>query len=193
MADLIARLRLLVGDGSTADPRWSDDRLQEALDRHRERWLQRPLTAEPDLSGDYLVFSADGLGNWEGSDFQLGYTITTADEVALDSGVFASADLASGVWTFNATQNPSLFLTGYSYDLYGTAAEVLAWALAEAKDDVDFSADGVSVSPSKRSNAILDLIKQYEGQATGGGPAPGTSTIGTARMRRSDLNEASGW
>lgn len=170
MAGLIGRLRQLVGDQVSPErpPKWSDEELQAVLDRHRSRWFDLELTPEPDVTGLYLNFSANGRGNWEGDTVGVGYSIRDG---SLTARVPSSHDLAVGWWTFAASTDPPLYLTGYSYDLFGAAAEVLSMEAASGKASVkSFSADGFTVQMEDRTQEIVAMF----GARQGGGEAWGT-------------------
>ena len=174
MADLISRLRQLVGDpvAPPAPPTWSDDELQGALDRHRSRWFDLDLTPEPDLTGDYKNWSANGLGNWEGGPAMgVGYTIRDGAQAVKTP---SSHDLALGWWTFATSVGPPLFLTGYSYDLFGAAAEVLSWeAVKTGKQAIkSFDADGFRVQYESGTAGLSELFASRAGGAQGWGTVP---------------------
>ncbi|MCX7670395.1 MAG: hypothetical protein N2439_10020, partial [Anaerolineae bacterium] len=119
MADLITRIRLLINDPAGASQVFTDQQVQDALDRHRTEVRYLTLTAAETITAgavDYLDYYAD-VGDWE------------ADE-ALYDGAYAlltpsAADRLTGHWTFAASQPPPVLITGKHYDVYAAAADLL--------------------------------------------------------------------
>lgn len=76
-----------------------------------------------------------------------------------------------------------------TYDLAAAAAEGWRWKAAKAAAQVDFSADGASVSMSKLRDACIAMAEQYEGKGdTGaGGGGIGTMTVGTSSSIDAEL------
>ena len=156
MAELIGRLRALIGDPAGAGQAFDDQTLQDYLDRRQTVVRYAPLRAEssprPGGAVDYLDYYAD-VGDWE------------ADETLYDGSysilIPASADRLTGHWTFVSSQPPPVMIVGKSYDVYGSAADVLeAWAATE-KLNFDFEADGQSFRRSQKVTALLALAREY--------------------------------
>ncbi len=159
MADLITRVRLLINDPAGASPVFSDQEVQDALDRHRSdvRYLElTPAeTVAPGGAVSYLDYYAD-RGDWE------------ADEALYDSTYAALAPSASdrltGHWTFAADTDPPVYLVGKSYDVYAAAADLLeAWAARE-KMAFDFDADGQGFKRSQKVQMLLAMAREYRRQ-----------------------------
>jgi hypothetical protein len=156
MADLISRLRLLIGDPAGGSQVFADQELQDALDLRRDdvRYLA-PAAAETIAPGgtvQYLDYYAD-RAPWE------------ADEALVDGNwatlTPASADRVVGRWTFAASTPPPVYVTGKVYDLYAAAADVLeAWA-ATVKLDFTFTTDGQQFTRAQKFNQIAALAADY--------------------------------
>jgi len=119
MSGLIDRVQRLIDD--EAGDLFSDDVIEEHLDRHRDRVVYAELVAEPTYATggtvSYLAFCHSlGWGDWEVADLVAqDYASVTAD----------TADLKTGRWTFSSEPDYPLYITGWSYDIYGAAAELL--------------------------------------------------------------------
>ena len=159
MAELISRLRTLIGDPAGASQAFDDQTLQDYLDRRQTVARYALLRAEgsprPDGTVDYLDYYAD-VGDWE------------ADEKLYDGayGLLtpASVDRLTGHWAFSTSQPPPVLIVGKFYDVYAAAADVLeAWAARE-KLSFDFDADGQSFKRSQKAAALLALAREYRRQ-----------------------------
>jgi hypothetical protein len=133
-ANLLRRLRNLIGDTAGTSQVWSDDDLQDALDAFRieERYL--PLaeqdTIAPGGAVSYLIFLAP-CGDWDEA-AQLvdnGYAVLSP----------ATSDFQNGRWTFTTEPAYPVYLTGYTYDLNGAAAQILDQWAAQVKLQFSFS------------------------------------------------------
>ena len=138
MADLIGRLRALIGDPAGDDAQFSDDELQEFLDvrgtEYRYLELTPVATVSPDGSVTHLEYAAalrrewrDGvglchtLGDWED-----GVKLYGPDHAEVEP---QTSDLVRGRWTFASHQPAQVRLVGWTYDLYAAGADALeAWA-----------------------------------------------------------------
>lgn len=155
MAELIARVRTLIGDPAGANQAFDDQTIQDALDRYQTVVHYAELQAMPTYSPgrtEYLDFYA-AVGDWE------------SDAALYDSGweevAPASSDYLTGHWSF--TEEPALpvFIVGKTYDVYAAAADLLeAWA-AKEKLSFDFDADGASFRRSQKVKALLELAAEY--------------------------------
>jgi hypothetical protein len=163
MADLITRLRLLINDLAGAEQVFSDDELEDALDARRADCRHLELAAaqtwDPVTGVTYLDHYAK-VGDWE--------TDAALEDATGLTLVTATADYLVGHWTFAASQTPPVYLTGKTYDLYATAADVLEMWAAKVALAFDFEADGASYKVSQRRAALLDLAGVYRRRARGG-------------------------
>jgi hypothetical protein len=184
MADLIARVRQLIGDpnppASGQTMQFQDQDVQDVLDMGRvnvRNALLRP-TVTLTTSGvlDYEDYYAD-MGNWEADvTIQDGHFNVVTD--------YASADYLTGHWNWNLASPgkiPPLFITGKYYDIYGAAADLLErWAAVWLRS-YDFTSDGQSFKRSQAAQAMLTLAQQYRKQ----------SLVHTIPMVRDDLTDDS--
>lgn len=174
MAPLISRLRRLIGDADDpGNEEWHDDTLQEALDRHRSKFFEQELT--PVLPYPPFVQYEAGFADWEEAVLKSGSTTLSPSEI----------DLAGGRWHFAADTPPPVTVTGWAYDLYAAAIEVLGWWMAKVKGEPEqWTADNVSIT--RRRVANMDtLVKRYEGMTTEVGGV--TGRLRKARLTRSDI------
>lgn len=175
MADLITKLRRLVNDagGSLFD----DDALQAYLDarRWRANYLVLDAEAERQSGGDidYLNFQAPH-GDWE------------ADAALLDANFDAltpaTADLATGRWTFATEPSTPVYLRGWTYDLYAAAADALEERAAQLAPEYTFSADGGQFVRSQAYSQTAELVGRYRRM----------QRVGVTELVRGDVT-ANGW
>ena len=116
---LIDLIRELIAD---SESEWaSDQRIQDALDANRDELRYHPLRKiETRASGgaiSYLTFVAT-CGHWDE-----GVVLVDGN---YDSLTPTSSDYMVGRWEF-ATEptGPRVYITGYTYDVYATAADLL--------------------------------------------------------------------
>jgi hypothetical protein len=180
MAELIDRVRGLIGDPAGASEQFNSQAIQDALDRRRRDVRSLELaygeTIQPGGAVAYLDYYAPGgLTDWE-ADAALQYGGTWAAVTP------ASSDWLAGHWTFASSQPPAVYLTGKTYDVYAAAADLLErWAATVARA-YDFDEDGQRFRRSQQREGLLAVAAQYRAQQR---PAVGS-------MARSDLN-AAGW
>ena len=154
MAELITRLRKLVNDPSSVS--FDDDTLQNYLDARRERANYVPLEAEdtiaPGGAVSYLTWFAP-CGDWE-------------EDAAVYNNAYAALtpsteDLVNGRWTFATQPAYPVYLLGWTYDLYGAAADALEERTAQVSEDYTFQADGGYYVRSDKQRMVLATISQY--------------------------------
>jgi len=171
MADLITRLRFMIGDpwiaGTPPTSTFTDNQLQDALDHHRTDVIQDRLIGR-------LTFTTSGA---EWLDYQARWGFWEDDVLIADSTWAEvtpdTADLLTGHWTFTASEIPPLFITGKAYDLYGAAVEILeAWQgiVRTAGEIVSFSEDGQSFTRAAKGTGIAALAEEYRRKALPAGP-----------------------
>jgi len=172
MAELITRVRLLIGDPAGSSPTFSVQELQDALDRRRRPVRYQELVTQETIGPGGIVTYLDYYserGDWE------------ANEQLVDGGYNpvtpATADRNGGHWTFATSQVPPVLITGACYDVYGAAADVLEEWAAKEKLAFDFSSDGQSFSRSQKARALTDLSQLYRRK----------QWPRTVRMERSDM------
>lgn len=157
MSELIHRVRRLIFDLSIGDQVFSDDDIQEILDRHqtivRYAVLRAAPTYLPNGTIEYRDYYAD-VGDWE-SDESL---YDSLDTMLAPS----TANRLTGHWTFGPPgQNPPVFIVGKTYDVWGAAADLLDLWAAKIKLEYDFSADNQSFQRSQRVETLRRLANEY--------------------------------
>jgi hypothetical protein len=171
MTNLIGELRALAVAG-TADYTlgtvnyWSDDQLQTVLDRHQLTVVREELHPVEQYEGGTLVYKEhrSQYGNYEATS---GGTAIFEVENATGSTygtALWSMDYARGVLTFAAsTGGSSVFINGYSYDVYRAAADVWRQKAGHHAGAVDFKTDNMSINRSDLMKQDLQMATYYEG------------------------------
>jgi hypothetical protein len=154
MATLISRVRLLIADAG-ATQQFQDQQIQDFLDNYRMDVFNEPLMPKPTFSGStisYFDYFAD-LGQWEDDLVLKQYLITQVTP--------ATSENIVGHWTFAATTLPPVFITGKTYDLYRSAADLLEFWAATFVLAYDATVDGQSLRLSQQHANLLTLADQY--------------------------------
>lgn len=155
MVDLIAQVRLLIGDPAGASQQFTDQQIQDTLDRDRQAAYGLPLDATPEPgTGRYLRYTAP-MGDWE-ADAALADVAGAA--LTPDSG-----NVLTGEWVFAESTLPPVYLTGQTYDCYSAAAMLLRmWAALVARE-FDFQSDKQGWRRSQKREGLLALAAEYAG------------------------------
>jgi hypothetical protein len=159
MANLITRVRDMVNDPAGDTQKFSDQQIQDVLDRHRIDFRYLELTPGITISGGttgYLNYYADE-GDWEED-----VVISSSTGAAVSP---ATSDYLTGAWTFASSQYPPLFLTGKSYDPHASAAEVLRMWASREKLSFDASQGGTSAQRSQKIKHLREMASEYDGMA----------------------------
>lgn len=173
MATLVNKVRDLINGQPQND--WTDEQIETALDRVRTRATYHRLAQEPTKTATettYLAYTAP-YGDWESTAVltDSNYNVITAD----------TADYDLGRWEFETQPDWPVYLTGYSYDVYGAAADLLERKLTGFAAEYDFSADGGSYSRSQKYEQFAALIQRYRTLSRTGG-------VRSVPMVRGDVN-----
>lgn len=177
MADLISRVRELIGDEAGADQVFSDLQIQDSLDSRRHHKVREPLTAVSSIA-------VNGVTSYFDHYSQYGYFEADVDlqdgSYADISGSLAAngADYLRGRFTFSASKQPPVFLTGFAYDVYAAAADMLEMWMANTKTDYDFLSSGRTFKRSQQGEGIERLLKVYRSR----------QWVTTSPMVRTDMN-----
>lgn len=166
LASLISRVRLLIDDPSGAGAVFTDDEIQDALDRRRDEAryvrLRERETITPGQNGGtvttYVTFDAP-VGDWETAD------LVDATYATLTP---ATADLDAGRWTTSTEPDLPVMLTGFTHDLYGAAADLLSQRATREADSFDVSADGLTLNRSQKAAAYAARANEYRAKARTG-------------------------
>lgn len=179
MAELIDRVRLLIGDVVTAGaaPVFSQKQIQDALDRERLDYILGDLH---ELAGRYSIVG--GAYRWTDYLDPLSYGDWEADATLYNGGFSlitpASSDYLTGHWTFT-DQPPPVFVVGKTFDVYAAAKNLhLALIAQQARSGAfDFTADGATFRRSQTIEQLRAQVADFESQMR----------VGTATLRRSDV------
>lgn len=134
---------------------WSDDELQNYLDRHR-------IFIGGDETREKLTFNAgktifaSKFDNFESPTIYIG--ATTTGTVTPDS-----SNLVAGEFTFTSAQSTELYLEGHSYNILLAAAECLEELAADLSRAYQWSRGGVS----QQSQNPFDLAQSYRNRESG--------------------------
>jgi hypothetical protein len=122
MADLIAKVRLLVGDPAGASAALTDQQIQDCLDENRTTVRYEALEPRPSLTSSAIVYDHyySRWDHWEQGATLIDGHYATLTPVASDylTGHFQFASSGSG-------QLPPVLIFGYSYDINAAAADCL--------------------------------------------------------------------
>jgi hypothetical protein len=174
MATLIAELRGFADVGSDDYTSggiqwWTDNQLQTVLDSHRTDIHREQLAINPEYVGGSLQYK-EYVSQYRNFEQTSGGTaiFVLEDSAGNDRSSSAySVDYLRGVATFSADTGGTLYyLTGRSYDLNASAAEV--WRKKAgyfSASGFDFSTDNMSVKRSQKTQHALEMAKYYEGMA----------------------------
>ena len=119
MAPLIGRVRELIADPAGAGQAFSNQAVQDALDRQKlvVRYGQLSFhRSSAALTGQYLEYFS------EYTDWEDGATLT---DFGLHAITASSADLLTGYWTLATNTYPPVYVSGQTYDVYRAAIELL--------------------------------------------------------------------
>lgn len=165
MADLLTRLRRMVNDAGSAV--WSDDEdLQDVLDAHRQRLYREPLTSERTLTGsgtaEYTIYHSRYTNLEAGT---LNFRLEDAAGTQRGTAEY-TADYAAGVLTMTSDQlGTALYLTAYSYDLNGAAADLWRERAGQLAERVDARTGDNQLSRGQLMTHALQMADYYERQA----------------------------
>lgn len=163
---------------------WSNDHIQDALDRHSVFVKDEPLYPKKSLDTGGVISYYDYQSKYRFFESTDGGTLRF---IVKDSTGTAqtgwTANYENGEITFSTDQAGAVYyLTGTSFDVYAAAADVWYQKAAHAADMIDFSTDGHNIKRSHLVRTALKMAQRYESMAD----APvGSTSIG--EMVRSDL------
>lgn len=159
MTTLIAFVRGLTND-ATVPYTLTDQQLQDYLDLNRLDVYNMELQFPDMISVGGVVewhdFYSQGYNYWED-----GYLIQGPDWQVRTPN---TSEPLIGRWTFIASQDTPLYITGRSYDVYAAAVNALKQMESTLQCGIDFTADGLTVSRLQRIQNIRELRKTYTAQ-----------------------------
>lgn len=165
MTNLLTRFRRLVDDSGTAV--WTQDQLQDILDEHQVRVWRDPLeTDQTYTSGTAYVYTEyrSHFRNFEegGTAF---FKVEDAQGSARGTADY-TVDYINGVVTMAADQEgTALYLTGYSYDLNGAAAQAWRERATRVSSYYDVQFDGQRLNRSRWFEHCIKTADMYAMQA----------------------------
>jgi hypothetical protein len=161
MAELISRVRGLIGDPAGSSQTFTDDEVQAALDRTQLLVRTAPLRPVPTLLPGGIVEYREHLAGL--TDWEAGETLTDA---AYQPVTPTSADRLTGRWVFASPgQPPPVLITGATYDVAMAAALLLEQWAARLARQFDLTLPGGSFSRSQQARALQELAVTYRRQA----------------------------
>jgi len=172
MTTLISTLRGMTNAG-TADYTiagssfWTDDQLQNYLDKYRSDFYEREMTVVDEYTGGVPSTLRYYIGSFNIESGTAVFWIQDAEGTKLTETTDYTVDYALGLVTFNAdTDSKEYYATYRSYDLNGAAAEIWRMKAAHYADMFTFSAGGQSVQKGALIKQALEMAKYYS-QARG--------------------------
>lgn len=168
---------------------WTDDQVQDALDRNRLELIDEPLSPFPTVNAggtteyrhyqsQYRSFEATTGGTAvyilrDGTGARVGTALYTPDY-----------DLGRIEFAATVTGGSTLYLSGNAYDVYAAAADVWSQKAGHVADRFDFTADGASFKASQLVAQYERMAAQMRKRATFGSGSGATSST----MFRDDVS-----
>lgn len=183
MTTIMDRTRRLLNDAGSAV--WTTDApIQDALnatrvyiDREPLQWYQRQIS---DSDVEYKRSRIPVAGLYEPGTTSASGTIQYSNGTAVTSGWTLDAE---GWVTWGTDQEgTAYYYTGWAYNVYEAAADLLEERITALYDAVDFSTDNTRVSLSQQVKHLQDQVRRYRQLSSrlGGG-------VGSITMVRSDV------
>lgn len=170
MDSLIDRARKMANAGTSQytigdTTYWTDQHVQDILDRHSTfitDYLLAWTSQYIDGTTSYLT-ALSGYKNLEANTSGTARFAIRNSLGTLEGTANYTPDYDTGriTWTSN-TGGTLFYLTGYSFDVYGAAVELLEDKLAYVDLWYDFRADNQTFSRSQVVKSIEALIKRYQ-------------------------------
>ena len=162
MLDLIERVRQLIGDPESPSQVFDADQIQNVLDERQTRkryWLLEPVVSYQagGSSVQYTEFHTRGATNWEqGVEIvNNSYTVVTP----------STSDLLAGRFIFASSQQIPLFISGYHYNIYQAAADLLERSLATLRLSTDrVVSSGSTTKGDQSSESSRSSTFEYSSQ-----------------------------
>jgi hypothetical protein len=137
MQDLFRKVRRYIGDPYSTTMIWTDQEVQDTLDRYRTEVRYGLLRPTPDLMPggvfQYLVYQAP-VEDWEANEVIMNSSFNPLTPAVSDRNV--------GRWTLAASTYPPVYIKGFYYDLNAAAVELLEARMAQLAGAYDFSPPG---------------------------------------------------
>jgi hypothetical protein len=172
MSDLIQQIRVMCNVERTTvtvngNEYWSDDHLQQILDRHRMRLDYMPIVAAPQVGtgGTSLYYEyRAGMGNLESGTAVFWLQDGSGAKVGTAN---YTMDYNIGLATFTIpTGGSAFYITGRSYDLNAAAADVWTMKAGQvASGAFSWSSDNMSVNKTGLIAAFTQTAQMYRNLA----------------------------
>lgn len=162
LASIISHVRGMIDDPAGASQVFTDDDIQDTLDRRAEEaryvHLTGKFTVFPNATHrtQYLTFYAP-VGTWED-----GVELVDASWNPLTP---ATSNLWIGKWTFTEQPRFPVQISGFTHDIYGAAGDLLNMRATKESGSFDVNADGVSLSRSQKAQMYRDRALDYLARA----------------------------
>jgi hypothetical protein len=175
MADIITAVRDLINDPAGASAKFTDQQIQDELDRARYDINYEELTPVDTITAagqiNYLQY-ASCYENWETDATLQG---PSWEDITANT---SSEDYLLGRWYFATHQAGPVFVVGKIFDNYKAAVALLEKWAAKEKLQFDFESNEQQFLRSQKIKMILEMARTYRGQCL----------AITVPMRRRDLN-----
>ncbi len=185
MANLIIRLRGMSNAGTAdytiaGETYWTDEKLQETLDRFRADLNRVPLRAEPEYSAGELVYHDyyAPVGDFEEvSTGPIAWAVEDSVGNVIGTATY-SPDYVRGMVRFTTDQaGTAYYLRARAFDLNRAAAQVWRLKAAHYAERYDVQSDNHRLTRSQLIKQCLEMAASYDSMA-------GAQSV---RMQRDDL------
>lgn len=160
MVNLVARLRRLVDD--TSGDVWADDELIETLDAHKLEVRREPLEFDMTRTSGTSYIYTDYRSRYGNFEEGTAYFKVEDSAGAARGTADYTVNYVTGAVTMTADQKgTALYLTGWSYDLNGAAADCWRERASTKASLYDFSADGNHMSRSQWFKQCREIANDF--------------------------------
>lgn len=142
---------------------WTDDQIQEVLDRHRYEVRFDTLESFPVTVGGGSVQWFDYQSSYRWFESTDGGTARFIVQDSTGATVTSyTAQPQRGLITFNSNTGGTVYnLTGFAYDVYGAAADIWTQKAAQYAVKIDFKTDNHEVRRSHIMQNLDSMIARY--------------------------------
>lgn len=154
---IVDRVATLIGDAD--HERFSAVDIEDALTQRREEMRYAKCTPLPTRASGgtltYVTYTAPfNWGWWDDS--------ATIVDYNYDALTPATSDWRVGRWTFSTEPTRPVYITGYTYDVYAAAADVLENRAAQVAEDIQsFSVAHGSFTYANKRRGPLEMANEF--------------------------------
>jgi hypothetical protein len=178
LADLITRVRVLIGDNGTTK-QFTDDEVQTVLDYYQEVVIHETMSYKGTPSSTGTTY----LNYFSRTNYEEDATLQDPVYATVTAGDDDVFDYINGRYVFAATQTPNLYISGKRFDVNAAAADLAEQWIAYLKTDaIDFKAGSSSFALSQKIKNLTDLVARLRANSEQGG-------ANVIRMVRSDMDD----